>query len=106
MQARIIVEQHCGMGYIARMEVEKPVPPIQVPATSISEELLDSVIEYFVLREGTDYGAVEASLEVKIQQVRKQVAKGDVCVVFDPNTETVTLMTKRDWMNVHITITE
>lgn len=102
VQARNIVERRCGMGYCQEMETENQLPPIEVPYATLSEDLLSSVIEHFVLREGTDYGAVEASLETKILQVRKQVAKGDVRVVFDPNTETVTLMTKRDWLNLNL----
>ncbi len=67
---------------------------IQVPAESLSMETLNAVIESFVLREGTDYGSAEVSLDTKIQQVRTQIEKGEVVVVFDIESETVTLMNR------------
>lgn len=71
--------------------------PVEVPAQALSDETLQSLIESFVLREGTDYGAHEVSLDKKIQQVRRQILSGDVKIVFDPETESVHLMTRRDF---------
>jgi uncharacterized protein len=71
--------------------------PIEVPPGSLSEEALHGVIDNFIQREGTDYGAAEASYNTKIEQIRKQIEKGDVKIVFDPATESVTLLTKREW---------
>lgn len=65
-----------------------------MPAESLSMETLNAVIESFVLREGTDYGSAEVSLDTKIQQVRTQIEKGEVVVVFDIESETVTLMNR------------
>lgn len=64
---------------------------IEVPVASLSAETLNAVIESFILREGTDYGSVEVSLETKIRQVRTQIEKRDVILVFDIESETVTL---------------
>ena len=50
------------------------------------------------MRDGTDYGASEASYDTKVEAVRKQIKKGDVKIVFDPNTESVTIMTKHEWL--------
>ena len=72
-------------------------PPIEVPAEHLDSEVLRNLIESFVLREGTDYGAVEINLSTKIEQVSKQILRGDVKIVFDPNSETVTLMTAKDF---------
>jgi len=44
-----------------------------------------------VLREGTDYGEREHSLEQKVAQVRGQLERGLARILFDPETETVTL---------------
>lgn len=71
---------------------------IEVPREQLSEELLNAVIEHFVLREGTDYGSVEVSLDAKVSQVRRQIERGEVKIVFDPSSESVTLMTKRDFL--------
>jgi hypothetical protein len=68
-------------------------PPVEVPLDLLSQEALEGIIESFILREGTDYGLNEASHSTKLEQVRRQVARGDIKIVFDPNTETVGLMT-------------
>lgn len=76
---------------------EEVQPSIEVPAGVLSDDALKGVIEEFILRYGTDYGVQEVSHETKIEQVRRQIAKGDIKIVFDPNIESVTLMTARDW---------
>jgi uncharacterized protein len=50
------------------------------------------VIESFVLREGTDYGEREHSLEQKVAQVRVQLDRGLARILFDPESNTVTLV--------------
>lgn len=72
-------------------------PPVEIPMDALSAEILDAVIESFVLREGTDYGRQEVELETKIEQVKKQLAKGLVKIVFDPNSESVTLLTDKEF---------
>jgi uncharacterized protein len=49
------------------------------------------VIESFVLREGTDYGAREYSLEQKVAQVHAQLEQGRARILFDPESNTVTI---------------
>ena len=71
--------------------------PVAIPAEQLNAELIDAVIESFVLREGTDYGSLEISLDKKKEQIRKQLAKNEVRIVYDFETESVTLMTERDW---------
>lgn len=44
-----------------------------------------------MLREGTDYGEREHSLEQKVAQVRAQLERGQARILFDPETNTVTL---------------
>lgn len=53
------------------------------------------VIEAFILREGTDYGATEAPFEDKVDQVFKQLQHRDATVVFDPDTQTCTIVTQK-----------
>ena len=60
-----------------------------VPYTELAAELLHAVIESYVLREGTDYGEREFSLEDKVAHVIKQLKRGEAQIVFDPETETV-----------------
>jgi uncharacterized protein len=75
----------------------QPAPPVEVPPEALSEDALLGVIENFILREGTDYGLNEVSHETKVRQIRTQIEKGDVKIVFDPSTETVHLLTKKEW---------
>ncbi len=72
---------------------KKPEPPIEVPIGRLSPEILDAVIEEYILREGTDYGAVEVSLARKKEQVFNQLQKNKIKIVFDASSATVTLIT-------------
>ena len=47
-----------------------------IPWQELSTETLDNLIESFVLREGTDYGMQEKTLEQKVADVKKQLAPG------------------------------
>jgi uncharacterized protein YheU (UPF0270 family) len=71
--------------------------PIEIPKEALSEQALRGVIDNFIQREGTDYGVSEISYETKMQQVQKQIDKGHVRIVFDPNTESVSLLTEQEW---------
>lgn len=65
--------------------------PVEVPYTALSPEALRGVIEAFVLREGTDYGEREYSLEHKCDEVLAQLQRGEARIFYDPETESVTL---------------
>ncbi len=69
---------------------------MQIPYDKISSDTLTRIIESFVLREGTDYGPKEFSLEEKVIQVKKQLVVGDACVVFNPEDETCNIVRKTD----------
>ncbi len=71
--------------------------PIEVPFDSLSPETLSQVVESFILREGTDYGIQEQSLEAKFQQVVKQIRLGKVKIIFDLESESVTLVNDLEW---------
>ena len=68
-----------------------------VPPDKIPEEQLKALLESFVLREGTDYGIREFSLEEKYQQLRQPIASGELLIVFDTAAETFTLMPKQEY---------
>jgi uncharacterized protein YheU (UPF0270 family) len=57
----------------------------------LKPETLHALMEEYVLREGTDYGEREVSLERKIEQVRKLLSDGKIQLVFDPETESCDL---------------
>jgi uncharacterized protein YheU (UPF0270 family) len=71
---------------------DQPQQPVFVPYTELSAEALRGVVESFVLREGTDYGEREFSLEQKLAHVYRQLERGEAQIVFDPNTETVDII--------------
>jgi hypothetical protein len=73
---------------------ERP-PPLEVPYAELSAEALHGVIESFVLREGTDYGAHDVPHATKIAQVRRQLERGEAKILFDPVTETIDIVVKR-----------
>ncbi|HTX04953.1 MAG TPA: YheU family protein [Steroidobacteraceae bacterium] len=62
-----------------------------IPPGELSAQALHGLIESFVLREGTDYGAREYSLEEKVAQVRAQLERGQARILFDPQSNTVTI---------------
>jgi uncharacterized protein len=69
--------------------------PVPIPHAELSADALRGVIESFVLREGTDYGEHEHSLEQKVAQVRAQLERGQARILFDPESNTVTLVLVR-----------
>jgi uncharacterized protein YheU (UPF0270 family) len=62
---------------------------VVVPHTELDAQVLRAVIESFVLREGTDYGERELSLEHKVARVVALLERGEARIVFDPRSETV-----------------
>ncbi|EHK0839601.1 YheU family protein [Vibrio parahaemolyticus] len=65
-----------------------------IPWQDIAPETLENLIREFVLREGTDYGAVEISLQNKIDQVKTQLEKGEAVIMFSELHETVDIQLK------------
>jgi uncharacterized protein YheU (UPF0270 family) len=70
--------------------------PVEVPYGELSAELLHAVIESFVLREGTDYGEREYSFEDKVAHVMRQLKKGEARILFDPESESVTIAVRQN----------
>ena len=59
-----------------------------IPIDALEADTLYSLAEAFVLREGTDYGVQEFSLAEKVEQVKVQIKRGDVVIVFDVESGT------------------
>jgi uncharacterized protein YheU (UPF0270 family) len=59
-----------------------------IPPDALSTDALRGVVEAFVLREGTDYGHHEHSLDAKCRAVERQLRDGSAEIVFDPVTGT------------------
>ena len=65
---------------------------MEIPHRELSEEALRGVIESFVLREGTDYGRRDYSIDEKVAAVMRQLDRGEAVIEFDPDTETVSIV--------------
>ncbi len=70
-----------------------PAEPVEIPHDLLSPEALRGVLENYVLREGTDYGAREFTHEEKLEQLMTALRRREARILFDPVTETVTLHT-------------
>jgi uncharacterized protein len=68
-------------------------PSVDVPYAELDPEVLHAVVESYVLREGTDYGEREFSLADKVSHVLRQLKRGEARIVFDPETQTVSIIT-------------
>ena len=63
-----------------------------IPWQDLDPDTLYSLIESFVLREGTDYGEHERSLEQKVADVKHQLQTGEAVLVWSELHETVNIM--------------
>ncbi len=67
-----------------------------IPVNKLSAGALKGVIEEFISRSGTDYGAVESDLETKFRQVKSRLKDGSAVLVFDDQTETANIFLADD----------
>jgi len=63
-----------------------------IPWQSLSAESLQGIIEEVVSREGTDYGFVEVSLDQKVSEVRAQLERHEVTIVFDSELDSCSII--------------
>ena len=77
--------------YCQPMESDKP-EPIVIPHRELSADALRGVLESFVLREGTEYGERDVSLDEKVAQVLNQLERGEAQVVFYPEEESIDIV--------------
>ena len=67
---------------------------VLIPHQQLSPEALQSLIEDFVTRDGTDYGEIEIGLPVKVAQIKRQLDQGDSVIIFDDKDGSITLLPK------------
>ena len=63
-----------------------------IPVNELTPEVLHSIIQEFVLREGTEYGLEDVAISEKIAQVKHQLAQGLAVIVFSELHESVNIM--------------
>jgi uncharacterized protein YheU (UPF0270 family) len=76
-------------------DLPESLEPMEVPWREISPDALRGVVEAFVLREGTDYGDREFPHEEKVAQLLAALERGDARILYDPATESVTLLARQ-----------
>ncbi len=67
-----------------------------VPWQQVDPETLTNLIKEYVLREGTDYGEHEATIENKIEQVQALLKNGEAVLQYSELHETVDIKLKRE----------
>jgi uncharacterized protein len=72
--------------------MDEPAEAIVIPHSQLPPETLRAVIESFVLREGTEYGARDFTLEEKVAHVIGQLERGVAHVIFDPESQSVDII--------------
>ncbi|BET95320.1 MULTISPECIES: YheU family protein [Xenorhabdus] len=65
-----------------------------IPWQQLEADTLHNLIESFVLREGTDYGEQEKTLEQKVQDVKRQLERSEVLLVWSELHGTVNILPK------------
>jgi len=68
---------------------------VEVPHVQLAPEVLRRLIEEFVTRDGTDYGAIERTLGEKVAVVLQQLEAGEVAIVVDAESETIDIVVRR-----------
>ncbi|SFD64143.1 YheU family protein [Pseudoalteromonas denitrificans] len=63
-----------------------------IPFNDLPVATLNNLIESFILREGTDYGENEFSLDEKIAHIKRQLKQGIVVIVYSQLHESVNIM--------------
>ena len=69
---------------------------MEIPHEQIPSDLLVSLIESFIMREGTDYGHGDYSMEEKVEQVLRQLRAKKVIITFDQETESFNIVSKQN----------
>jgi uncharacterized protein len=85
-------DEHAGTMEAERECSGEESAPVRVAPHDLEPDTLRAVIESFVLREGTDYGEHESSLEAKVAQVLLQLRCGEAHITYDPATESVNVV--------------
>jgi uncharacterized protein YheU (UPF0270 family) len=67
-----------------------------IPHRDLSKEALQGLLEEFVSRDGTDSGYTKLSLRQRVDQVRRQLDRGEAVVVYNPTTRSANIVPRRD----------
>ncbi|MFZ7199201.1 YheU family protein [Avibacterium avium] len=68
-----------------------------IPWQDLEEETLKNIAESFILREGTDYGEQELSLQQKTQNLLTNIRQGKAVIVWSELHESIDIKDKMDF---------
>jgi uncharacterized protein len=68
---------------------------VEVPYARLDAAVLRRVVEEFVTRDGTDYGAAEKTLDQKVSDVTREIRSGRAALVFDGESLTMNVVQAR-----------
>lgn len=69
-----------------------------IPWQELEQDTLRNIAESVVLREGTDYGFEELSLEQKVQRLLTLIRNGTAVIVWSELHETIDIKNKDDFL--------
>jgi uncharacterized protein len=69
--------------------------PVEIPPRELAPATLRAVVESFVLREGTDYGAQDVPFERKVADVMRQLDRREAVIIYDSSTDSVDIVVRR-----------
>ena len=65
---------------------------VEVPAERLNPDILRRLLEEFVTRDGTDYGSSEKTVDQKVDDVMRQLRRGEVKIMVDTETGTTNVV--------------
>lgn len=70
-----------------------------IPWQSLELDTLYNILDSFILREGTDYGLKELSLEEKRQRLLEQLKADKVVIVWSELNESIDIKDKKSFLD-------
>lgn len=70
---------------------------IEVPWQELASDVLNALVEEFVTRDGTDYGAEEIDTSRKVEQVIAGIKNKRWLIVFDTDLEQCNIVDRETW---------
>lgn len=64
-----------------------------IPEQTLKKEVLESLLEEIVTRDGTDYGEEELTTEQKVNNALRALEQGRMKLLWDAETESASLVT-------------
>lgn len=60
---------------------------VAVPLQRLEADVLQALLEEFASRDGTDYGEQELTLQQKVGELRMQLGRGELTLLYETDSE-------------------